>query len=268
MMISSPKRDYMISSPRRDYMMISSPKRDYMISSPKREYMVTVTSPKRSSMGSSTMSASIYSHNYGYVNHGVQPYVNSNDSSSFNTKGKSPSPLHKVFNSSSYGTGVGPEAVASLALPTMDALLDEYGLYGNLKEECAAASEQVYEVAGAGDQAEEEAAVGGMSATLLECLAMPSLNARYGEGGGVSDHGHGDDDGHGHHGYGHGHGHGMGGHHHHHDHHQQQLMGSVSNCKSELVGDVSSNYQGLLGSIASSLEQTEQVIIFFMRISG
>lgn len=180
MLISSPRRDYMmISSPKRDY-MVSSPRRgEYMISSPKRDYMITVTSPKRTNMNNNANS--VYGHhNYGYV-HGVQSYATTSSYSS--VVGKSPSPLHKVYNSSTasyslssaaqYGGGDQP----NLALPTMDALFDEYGLYSNLKEECSMA--EVYDASGA--ILEAEAAVGGMTATLLECLSMPSLNERFGE---------------------------------------------------------------------------------------
>ncbi|XP_020245384.1 uncharacterized protein LOC109823516 [Asparagus officinalis] len=160
MLISSPRRDYMmISSPRRDY-MISSPKRDNMISSPKREYMV-ITSPKRTNM---SMNTSINSYSCGYAYGAQQAYGNPNpntttNTSSYTTKGKSQSPLHKVFNNS--------RAYNSSSSAGYEALLDEYGMYSNLKD---GSTTEVY-----------EEAVGGMTATLLECLGMPSLNARYGE---------------------------------------------------------------------------------------
>ncbi|XP_026660807.2 GRAS family protein RAM1-like [Phoenix dactylifera] len=151
-MISSPRRDFMISSPRRDFMVFSprrdymiSPKRDYMISSPKRDYMVSspkrdclISSPKREEyMVSSprrTGISSIYSTHHssnGYVHgmHGLYGCTSPPYNSSNHSKGKSQSPLHKVFNSfsSPYSSSTQFAHGECLALPAMDAFLDEYG---------------------------------------------------------------------------------------------------------------------------------------------
>ncbi|EHA8589125.1 DELLA protein RGL1-like [Cocos nucifera] len=205
-MISSPKRDYMISSPRRDY-MISSPKRDYMVSSPKRDYLIyspktdpmfsspkidyMVSSPKRESMVSSprrTGLNSIYSHysNYGCVHgmHGLHGCTSPSYNSSNHGKGKSQSPLHKAINSSSsaYSSSTQVAHGECLALPAMDAFLDEYGrenysmytssLKGTGGIECSSEAFEMPPTA--------------TLPSLLECLTMES---RYGDGVGETETG-------------------------------------------------------------------------------
>ncbi|XP_058103573.1 GRAS family protein RAM1-like [Magnolia sinica] len=91
--------------------MILSPRRDFMVSSPKREFMV-------------------YNHNYSYLQsmHGQSLLGCSPPScvsaqigaSSTTNKGKSQSPLHKVFNSPQF---VQPD---SISLPALDGFLDDY----------------------------------------------------------------------------------------------------------------------------------------------
>lgn len=121
-MISSPRRDYMICSPRRDFMLISSPKRDYMISSPRRDYMMSspkreymVLSPRRTT-GLEAPPPSLIHYNY------------SNNS-------KSQSPLQKVSNCSIYAPPYSSPVTdflhgESLALPAVDAYLEDYGREG------------------------------------------------------------------------------------------------------------------------------------------
>lgn len=184
MLISSPRRDFMVAgSPRRDYMIISSPKRDYMISSPKREYM-HASSPKREYMHVSSpkreyMVTPIYN-NYGYA-HGAHGYGSCTTANNTSSKGKSSqqSPLHKVYKSSTSSAASPYDVqVDSHALPVMDAFLDEYKAgYG---------VDEAYDAVAAEAQPQlTEAAVGGMTATLLECLSIPSLTMKYGEAMGV-----------------------------------------------------------------------------------
>ena len=133
-----------------------------------------------------------------------------------------------LYSSSSYGHG----EAANLALPAMDALFDEYGMYANLKEGCSSVLDQVFDVAGAA--AEAEAAVGGMTATLLECLAIPSLNVRYGEQQHLEE--------------------GLG------------VNGGGWIAKAENIGDhatAAANYHGLLGAMGGCDQSTEQVRLFF-----
>ncbi|KAG6529347.1 GRAS family protein RAM1-like [Zingiber officinale] len=121
-MISSPRQDYMICSPRRDFMLISSPKRDYMISSPRRDFMMSspkreymVLSPRRTT-GLEAVPPSLIHYNY------------SNNS-------KSQSPLQKVSNCSIYAPPYSSPVTdflhgESLALPAVDAYLEDYGREG------------------------------------------------------------------------------------------------------------------------------------------
>nr|CAD1820130.1 unnamed protein product [Ananas comosus var. bracteatus] len=129
--------DFMIESPRRDY-MVCSPRRDYMACSPKREN-VTISSPKRTFLMNNNSYSSYHNNNYAYVSgvHGLfgcttqTTYLSPN-----HNKGKSLSPLHKVFNySSSSSTSLLPLYASSaefvrgdesLPLPAVDAFLDEY----------------------------------------------------------------------------------------------------------------------------------------------
>ncbi|KAL6890299.1 hypothetical protein ACP4OV_009062 [Aristida adscensionis] len=193
-MASSPKRDYMVSSPKRDY-MISSPKRDYMVSSPKREYMVTSprrdSSPRRSTF--STLYSTGGSHQQGYGVHGAegggagQPSFGAATAGLANhSKGKSMSPLHKVYIngvhsgnsgkstagpsslscSSSYGGGGHGE---NLPLPSMDPFLEDYkgGYVGyQLPGKPAAAAATV-------TTAPPSSSPSSQLPTLSECLAMP-----------------------------------------------------------------------------------------------
>ncbi|XP_039121978.1 GRAS family protein RAM1-like [Dioscorea cayenensis subsp. rotundata] len=138
--------DFMISSPRRD-LMVCSPKRDYMISSPKR-------------MG---LSSNYVNTNYGYV-HGLQAQTSLGYSTqpsgtplshvAGNSKGKSQSPLHRVFSGSS------PQYVhgESLALPAMDVLLDDFN------------RDSYTEYRSSGISCSPES----LDMSLLECLSIPS----------------------------------------------------------------------------------------------
>lgn len=203
-MISSPKRDYMISSPRRDY-MISSPKRDYMVSSPKRDYIISspkrdsmvsspkidymVSSPKREPMVSSprrTGINSIYSHhsNYGYVHgmHGLHGSTFPSYNSSNHGKGKSQSPLHKVLNSSSSPCSSSTQVAHGecLALPAMDAFLDEYG-----REHYSMYTSSLKGMGGIESSSEAfEIPPTATLPSLLDCLTMES---RYGGGVGEAE---------------------------------------------------------------------------------
>ncbi|KAH7686705.1 Scarecrow-like protein 26/nodulation signaling pathway 2 protein [Dioscorea alata] len=137
--------DFMISSPRRD-LMVCSPKRDYMISSPKR-------------MG---LSSNYVNTNCGYV-HGLQAQTSLGYSTQPSGtlshvagagKGKSQSPLHRVFSGSS------PQYVngESLALPAMDVLLDDFNRDGYTE----------YRLSGISCSPES------LDMSLLECLSIPS----------------------------------------------------------------------------------------------
>jgi hypothetical protein len=199
-MVSSPKRDYMVSSPKRDYMM-SSPRRDFMVSSPKREYMVS--SPRRdSSPRRSPFSANLFStgggHQQGYA-HGLdqgsgaagQPLYGGLVAN--HGKGKSQSPLHKVYinnaHSNSGKQSTGPSSLScsssyghgeNLSLPSMEpSFLDDYkykegGYLGyqqmlgkqvapGIMENGGRSSATVTTVAPSSSQLP----------TLSECLAMP-----------------------------------------------------------------------------------------------
>lgn len=167
--------DFMIESPRRDY-MVCSPRRDYMACSPKREN-VTISSPKRTFLMNNNSYSSYHNNNYAYVSgvHGLfgcttqTTYLSPN-----HNKGKSLSPLHKVFNySSSSSTSLLPLYASSaefvrgdesLLLPVVDAFLDEYKEGSN--------AEVGFDVPGS-------AATSALP-TLLECLSMPEMN-QYGE---------------------------------------------------------------------------------------
>ncbi|KAF0895081.1 hypothetical protein E2562_006788 [Oryza meyeriana var. granulata] len=208
-MASSPKRDYMVtSSPKRDY-MVSSPKRDYMVSSPKREYMVT--SPRREMVSSPrrTTFSNLYtaSHGGGGGGHHHQSYVHGGGMEggghgaqvqysglAGHGKGKSQSPLHRVYinngggahsSSSSHGGGKSntPSTLSCSSsyvhggesdlpsLPSMDPFLEESYL----------GSYQLAEKArgGGGDINGPSASVvtapssSQQLPTLSECLAMP-----------------------------------------------------------------------------------------------
>ncbi|RCV38275.1 hypothetical protein SEVIR_8G136700v4 [Setaria viridis] len=194
-MVSSPKRDYMMSSPKRDY-MVSSPKRDYMMSSPKREYMVT--SPRRDSSPRRSTFSNLYSgtgsHQQGYVDgvHGAEGGSGSGGGQPLygglanHGKGKSQSPLHKVYINNAHSNGgrsTGPSSLScsssyghgeSLSLPSMDPFLDEYKEGGGYlagyqlpvktgMENGAASAATVTTVAPSPSQLP----------TLSECLAMP-----------------------------------------------------------------------------------------------
>jgi hypothetical protein len=188
-MVSSPKRDYMVSSPKRDYMM-SSPKRDYMMSSPKREYMVT--SPRRDSSPRRSTFSNLYSagssHQQAYV-HGVHGAEGGSGASqplygglANHGKGKSQSPLHKVYINNAHsnsGKSNGPSSLScsssyvhgeNLPLPSMDPFLNDggylagYQLPGKPGMESGAASATVTTVAPSSLS---------QLPTLSECLAMP-----------------------------------------------------------------------------------------------
>ncbi|CAD6254012.1 unnamed protein product [Miscanthus lutarioriparius] len=199
-MVSSPKRDYMVSSPKRDYMM-SSPRRDFMVSSPKREYMVS--SPRRdSSPRRSPFSANLFStgggHQQGYA-HGLdqgsgaagQPLYGGLVAN--HGKGKSQSPLHKVYinnaHSNSGKQSTGPSSLScsssyghgeNLSLPTMEpSFLDDYkykeggylGYQQMLGKQAAAGIMQ-----NGGSSATVTTVAPPSSSqlpTLSECLAMP-----------------------------------------------------------------------------------------------
>ncbi|KAJ0971217.1 hypothetical protein J5N97_019176 [Dioscorea zingiberensis] len=139
--------DFMISSPRRDF-MVCSPKRDYMMSSPKRM----------------NLSPNYANTNYGYI-HG--PQANASVGYNYSTqpsgtlthvggasKGKSQSPLNRVFSGSS------PQYVhgESLPLPAMDVLLDDYHRDGYT------------EYRSSGIECSPEA----FDMSLLECMSIPS----------------------------------------------------------------------------------------------
>ncbi|KAG2562088.1 hypothetical protein PVAP13_8KG121100 [Panicum virgatum] len=188
-LVSSPKRDYMVSSPKRDY-MVSSPKRDYMMSSPKREYMVT--SPRRDSSPRRSTFSNLYSagsHQQAYV-HGVHGAEGGSSGASQplygglanHGKGKSQSPLHKVYinnaHSNSGNKSNGPSSLScsssyghgeNLPLPSMDPFLNDggylsgYQLPGKPGIQSGAASATVTTVAPSSSQLP----------TLSECLAMP-----------------------------------------------------------------------------------------------
>ncbi|TVU25327.1 hypothetical protein EJB05_27819, partial [Eragrostis curvula] len=195
-MVSSPKRDYMVSSPKRDY-MISSPKRDYMVSSPKREYMVTsprrdmVSSPRRSTFSNlynTSTAGSHGNHQQGYL-HGMQGAEGGGalqqqfGNLANNGKGKSMSPLHKVYINNSHSNSDkshGPSTLScsssyghgeNLSLPSMDPFLDDYKEGGYLGYQIpvkpgtvtGATSATVTTVAPSSSQLP----------TLSECLAMP-----------------------------------------------------------------------------------------------
>ncbi|OEL22483.1 DELLA protein GAI1 [Dichanthelium oligosanthes] len=186
-MVSSPKRDYMVSSPKRDYMM-SSPKRDYMMSSPKREYMVT--SPRRDSSPRRSTFSNLYSassHQQAYL-HGAHGAAEGSSGASQplygglanHGKGKSQSPLHKVYINNAHsnsGKTNGPSSLScsssyghgeSLSLPSMDPFLDEYKESGylagyQLPAKPSMENGTVTTVAPSSSQLP----------TLSECLAMP-----------------------------------------------------------------------------------------------
>ncbi|KAL6653907.1 hypothetical protein ACP70R_007372 [Stipagrostis hirtigluma subsp. patula] len=187
-MASSPKRDYMVSSPKRDY-MISSPKRDYMVSSPKREYMVTsprrevVSSPRRSTFSTlySTGGSHGSHHQQGYV-HGVEgggaghPLYGSAGLG----KGKSMSPLHKVYSS---GKSNGPSSLScsssyghgeNLSLPSMDPFLGDYkGAGGYLGYQLPGKPGMENVAASATTVSTAPSSSSSQLPTLSECLAMP-----------------------------------------------------------------------------------------------
>jgi hypothetical protein len=201
-MVSSPKRDYMVSSPKRDY-MVSSPKRDYMMSSPKREYMVT--SPRRDSSPRRSTFSNLYSsgsHQQGYV-HGVhgaegggnngggggQPLYGGGGLANHG-KGKSQSPLHKVYINNAHSNGgrsTGPSSLScsssyghgeSLSLPSMDPFLDDYKegggyLAGYQQLPVKPTSSMVQNGAASAATVTTVAPSPSQLPTLSECLAMP-----------------------------------------------------------------------------------------------
>ncbi|CAO2148988.1 unnamed protein product [Urochloa humidicola] len=194
-MISSPKRDYMISSPKRDY-MVSSPKRDYMMSSPKREYMVTSprrdSSPRRSTF--SNLYSSTGSHQQAYVQgvHGAEGGGGSAGLPMYSSlanhgKGKSQSPLHKVYINNTHSNGgrsTGPSSLScsssyghgeSLSLPSMDPFLDDYKEGGGYLAGYQLPVKTGMENGGAASAATVTTAAPSTSQlpTLSECLAMP-----------------------------------------------------------------------------------------------
>lgn len=191
-MVSSPKRDYMVSSPKRDY-MISSPKRDYMVSSPKREYMVTsprrdtVSSPRRSTF-SNLYSTSTSNHQQGYL-HGMQGadggagvHQQQYGNLANNSKGKSMSPLHKVYINNAHcnsSKNNGPSSLScsssyghgeNLALPSMDPFLDDFKEGGYLGYSVPAKARVENGVASA--VLTNTVASSSQLPTLSECLAM------------------------------------------------------------------------------------------------
>ncbi|XP_072950381.1 GRAS family protein RAM1-like [Typha angustifolia] len=204
-MISSPRRDFMVCSPRRDYIisspkgdyMVCSPRRDYyMVYSPKREYVITSSPPKKDHMISSPKRSlgfnnNIYTtnnSNYGYVHgvHGYSPNIN---------KGKSMSPLHKVFSNSSTSTlPLYPYSSTdqfvhgeSFSLPVIDAFSDEYREgYGGFSMPTKARAEDV----GCGQEVFDNIQAAAVLPTLLECLSIPDLAFGEPAGGGMQSGGH------------------------------------------------------------------------------
>ncbi|KAK3118798.1 hypothetical protein QOZ80_9BG0708080 [Eleusine coracana subsp. coracana] len=191
-MVSSPKRDYMVSSPKRDY-MISSPKRDYIVSSPKREYMVTsprkemVSSPRRSTFSNLYSSSSSHggNHQQGYL-HGVEGsggFQQQFGNHANNGKGKSMSPLHKVYINNAHsnsGKNNGPSSLScsssydhgeNLALPSMDPFLDDYKEGGYLGYLVPVKPRVANGVASA--MVTNTVTSSSQLPTLSECLAMP-----------------------------------------------------------------------------------------------
>ncbi|XP_040385121.1 GRAS family protein RAM1-like [Oryza brachyantha] len=202
-MACSPRREFMASSPKRDYMVTSSPVRDYMVSSPKREYMVTsprremVSSPRRTTFSNLyTTTSHGGGHHQSYVHgggmegagHGAQLLYSG---LAGHGKGKSQSPLHKVYinnggggahsSSSSHGGDGksntpstlscsssyvhGAESDLPASLPSMDPFLEEGYL----------ASYQLPDNASGGAPASAVTAPSSSQQlpTLSECLAMP-----------------------------------------------------------------------------------------------
>uniref|UniRef100_J3N8K3 Uncharacterized protein n=1 Tax=Oryza brachyantha TaxID=4533 RepID=J3N8K3_ORYBR len=202
-MACSPRREFMASSPKRDYMVTSSPVRDYMVSSPKREYMVTsprremVSSPRRTTFSNLyTTTSHGGGHHQSYVHgggmegagHGAQLLYSG---LAGHGKGKSQSPLHKVYinnggggahsSSSSHGGDGksntpstlscsssyvhGAESDLPASLPSMDPFLEEGYL----------ASYQLPDNASGGAPAPAVTAPSSSQQlpTLSECLAMP-----------------------------------------------------------------------------------------------
>lgn len=195
-MVSSPKRDYMVSSPKRDYMM-SSPKRDFMLSSPKREYMVT--SPRRDSSPRRSTFSGLYSagshQQHGYV-HGAEGSGGAGQPlygglANHHGKGKSQSPLHKVYiNNAAHSNGGGkssngPSSLScsssyghgeNLSLPSMDpCFLDDYKEGGYLGYQLPGKQPSVMENGAASSATVTTVAPSSSSQlpTLSECLAMP-----------------------------------------------------------------------------------------------
>ncbi|CAL4984535.1 unnamed protein product [Urochloa decumbens] len=195
-MVSSPKRDYMMSSPKRDYMM-SSPKRDYMMSSPKREYMVTSprrdSSPRRSTFSNLYSGTGSHQQAYGHGVHGTEGGSGGGAGQSMysslanHAKGKSQSPLHKVYINNAHSNGGrsnGPSSLScsssyghgeSLSLPSMDPFLDDYKEGGGYLAGYQLPGKPDMGNGGAASAATVTTAAPSSSQlpTLSECLAMP-----------------------------------------------------------------------------------------------